>query len=126
MIEKGGDLWDYVTHFTRVEFGFANGVEPNADLVLKLERAREIAQVPFIITSGIRSDEHNAMVGGSPGSSHLTGHAVDIYCESSRHRMIMLDALIEVGFDRIGIGRDFIHVDNDRSKPSNVCWLYDV
>lgn len=117
-------MWDYIQHFKRDEFGHAEGVEPNKDLVLKLEQAREIAGIPFRITSGIRSDEHNARIGGSPSSAHLTGNAVDIHCESSRHRMIMLSALIEAGFDRIGIGRDFIHVDNDGSKPHSVCWLY--
>ena len=119
-------MWEYIEHFTRNEFGHAEGVEPSKDLVFKLEQAREIAGIPFVITSGIRSDQHNAMIGGSPGSSHLTGNAVDLACESSRHRMIMLDALVQVGFNRIGIGRDFIHVDNDGSKPANVCWLYDA
>ena len=119
-------MWEYIQHFTRDEFGYAGGVEPNKDLVFKLEQARERAGIPFFITSGIRTDEHNAMIGGSPSSSHLTGHAVDLKCESSRHRMIMLDALIEAGFTRIGIGKDFIHVDNDPSKPKNVCWLYDA
>lgn len=119
-------MWEYIEHFTRDEFGYAGSVEPSKDLVFKLEQAREHAGIPFVITSGIRSDEHNAMVGGSPSSSHLTGNAVDLHCESSRHRMIMLEALVHAGFDRIGIGSDFIHVDNDRSKPSNVCWLYDA
>lgn len=117
--------WEYIQHFTRDEFGHADGVVPDWDLVMRLEQAREIAGIPFVITSGLRSDEHNARVGGSPSSAHLTGNAVDIKCESSRHRMIMVDALIQAGFDRIGIGADFIHVDNDRSKPHNVMWLYE-
>jgi zinc D-Ala-D-Ala carboxypeptidase len=119
-------MWDYIRHFKRDEFGYAQGVEPSKDLVFRLEQARDIAGIPFVITSGIRSEERNAMVGGSLTSSHLTGNAVDLHCESSRHRMIMLDALTQAGFNRIGIGRDFIHVDNDGSKPSNVCWLYDA
>ena len=117
--------WEYIEHFTRDEFGQADGVEPDWDMVMRLDQARAIAGVPFRITSGLRSDEHNARVGGSPGSAHLTGNAVDIYCESSKHRYLILDALMQAGFDRIGIGRDFIHVDNDRSKPRNVVWLYE-
>ena len=67
--------WEYIEHFTRDEFGHADGVEPDWDLVMRLDQARAIAEIPFVITSGIRSDEHNAMVGGSPSSSHLTGNA---------------------------------------------------
>lgn len=117
--------WEYIEHFTRNEFGHADGVEPDWDMVMRLEQARSLAGVPFVITSGLRSDEHNARVGGSPGSSHLTGNAVDIYCESSRHRYLIVDALMQAGFHRIGIGHDFIHVDNDRSKPGNLVWLYE-
>lgn len=116
--------WAQVEHFERDEFGRADGVEPDWDLVMRLDQARAIAGIPFVITSGVRSDEHNAQVGGSPSSSHLTGHAVDLRCESSRHRSLMVDALLEAGFSRIGLGPDFIHVDNDRSKPHQVMWLY--
>jgi hypothetical protein len=27
-------------------------------------------------------------------------------------------------FNRIGIGRDFIHVDNDPNLPPGVAWIY--
>lgn len=117
--------WAYIKHFTCNEFGHADGIVPDWDLVMRLDQARAIAQIPFVITSGLRSDEHNARVGGSPGSSHLTGNAVDIRCESSKHRSLIVSALIKAGFDRIGIGSSFVHVDNDRSKPSNVMWLYE-
>jgi uncharacterized protein YcbK (DUF882 family) len=123
---ESANIWQYLEYFTRDEFGYAQGVEPSTDLVLRLEQAREIAGVPFVITSGIRSNEHNAAVGGSPGSSHLTGNAVDIACTTSSDRFAILHALIEVGFERIGIGSNFIHVDNDRSKPQGVCWRYDA
>ena len=117
--------WEQIQYFSRDEFGHADGVEPDWDLVMRLEQARELAGVPFVITSGLRSDEHNARVGGSPGSSHLTGNAVDLHCESSRNRKKIVDALLQAGFSRIGIGRNFIHVDNDRSKPDDVMWLYE-
>jgi uncharacterized protein YcbK (DUF882 family) len=32
----------------------------------------------LVVTSGHRCAEHNAAVGGVPGSKHLTGEAVDI------------------------------------------------
>jgi uncharacterized protein YcbK (DUF882 family) len=116
--------WGYIQHFTRDEFGYADGVEPDWDLVMRLDQAREIAGVPFVITSGIRSFDHNAAVGGSPTSSHLTGHAVDLRVRSGGERHAILHGVMEAGFDRIGIGGTFIHVDNDKTKPANVVWVY--
>ncbi|MBO4892636.1 MAG: hypothetical protein J5502_08495 [Prevotella sp.] len=36
--------------------------------------------IPIIINSGYRSEEVNRKCGGSKGSNHLTGCAVDIKC----------------------------------------------
>jgi hypothetical protein len=97
----------------------------------RLDEAREKADIPFVITSGCRCEKHNKEVGGKPNSSHLFNRdadllskAVDIKVESSRERCIILQALIETGFNRIGIGKDFIHVDYDREKPQCVIWHY--
>jgi hypothetical protein len=50
--------------------------------------------------------------------------AADIACSGSRERFHMVRALLGVGFDRIGIGRTFIHVDNDPAKSEDVIWHY--
>lgn len=89
----------------------------------KLDEARELAGVPFKITSGYRSPQHNLDVGGRVGSSHIKGIAVDIACVNSHQRQKILTALIQVGFKRIGIGKSFIHSDLDSDKP-NAIWLY--
>jgi uncharacterized protein YcbK (DUF882 family) len=95
-----------------------------------LDHARGIAGIQFKINSGYRTPEHNEKVGGKPrtavskGSSHMYGLAVDILCNSSRDRSIILNALIESGFTRIGIANSFIHVDLDKSKSQNVIWVY--
>lgn len=89
-----------------------------------LDEAREIAGVPFIITSGYRCKEHNQREGGSPTSSHMHGWAVDIKAGHSSARSQIVKGLIKAGFNRIGISEQFIHVDNDPQKPSNVMWLY--
>ncbi len=116
--------WDRVKHFTRGEFGRHGGIEPDPDLVRMLDAARDIAGVPFEINSGVRSPERNREVGGVDTSAHLTGHAADIRCPSSRHRFVMMAALIEAGFRRIGVGETFIHVDTDPGKPQDVIWTY--
>ena len=96
----------------------------NQEFLLKLDRAREVAQIPFKINSAWRSAEKNQEVGGKPNSSHLKGLAVDISVTDSRQRFIVLKALIEVGFHRIGVAKTFIHVDDDKSKDPEVVWVY--
>lgn len=96
----------------------------NADFLNKLDEAREIANIPFIINSAYRSPEHNAKIGGKPNSSHIKGLAVDISVTNSRQRFIVLNALLEVGFTRIGIADTFIHVDLDSEKSKDVIWTY--
>lgn len=101
------------------------GYDDMSPIILdKLEFARHVADVPFILTSAMRCEEHNAKEGGSPTSSHLAGLAVDIKAGENTHRMKVLQALLDVGFDRIGISKNFIHVDVDFHKRKGVCWVY--
>jgi len=92
--------------------------------LLRLDEARERAGIPFIINSAYRSPEYNAKIGGKPNSSHLRGLAVDINVTNSRQRFIILNALLDVGFTRIGIADTFIHVDLDSEKSKEVIWTY--
>lgn len=41
---------------------------------------KDLVEIPIVINSGYRDFAHNNRVGGSPGSDHLYGRAVDIYC----------------------------------------------
>ena len=89
-----------------------------------LDKARDIAGIPFIIESGYRCEKHNREVGGKPDSAHLYGLASDIRATTSRQRFLIVNSLLEVGFKRIGVAKTFIHVDNDSTKPQNVMWVY--
>tara|TARA_R110000851_G_scaffold268235_2_gene420930 strand:+ start:2989 stop:3351 length:363 start_codon:yes stop_codon:yes gene_type:complete len=89
-----------------------------------LDEARDIAEVPFIISSGYRSPAYNEKVGGVSNSSHLKGLAADITCTESTERFIIINSLLLAGFNRIGVGKTFIHVDNDPDKTSDVIWVY--
>ena len=89
-----------------------------------LDEARGLANLPFVINSGFRTPEHNKKVDGKENSSHLAGYAADIACSDSRSRFIIIDALIQAGFTRIGVAKSFIHVDNDSEKDGNVIWTY--
>ena len=90
----------------------------------RLDDARGIAGVPFKITSGYRTREHNDRVGGVDSSAHTSGHACDIACRDSVTRWLIINALMLCGFNRIGIADTFIHVDDDPNKPENVIWTY--
>ena len=89
-----------------------------------LDRARELFNKPMHINSGYRTVRHNASVGGKNKSSHLKGLAVDIACNNSVDRFRLYDVLRTVGFNRIGVGKTFIHVDIDKEKSPNVYWVY--
>jgi zinc D-Ala-D-Ala carboxypeptidase len=86
----------------------------------KLIKAREIAGIPFVINSGYRCEAHNASVGGKSEGAHTSGYAVDIKATDSRSRFLILDAVLKAGFNRIGIAKTFIHIDND----PKVVWEY--
>lgn len=89
-----------------------------------LDDARESANIPFHINSAYRCEKHNKAVGGVPNSAHTTGHAVDISARSGREKWLIVNALIDAGFDRIGIAGTFIHADNDPSNTPDVIWSY--
>ena len=95
----------------------------DVDFLAKLDEAREYANIPFIINSAYRSPNHPLSI-KNPTSSHIKGLAVDISVKDSRQRFLILDALIVVGFNRIGIAGTFIHVDLDLDKSQNVIWTY--
>ena len=88
-----------------------------------LDEARSVAGIPFVITSGLRTEAWNHRVGGAPNSSHMKGCAADIACTTSRDRFLIVTALLEVGFDRIGIYDTYIHVDSDWEKNSALIFL---
>lgn len=97
----------------------------NEDFCKKLDQAREIANVPFRITSGRRTLLQNEQITGSAkDSAHLEGLAVDLFCDQSQARFKIIDALLSVGFCRIGVYMDgHIHVDLSSSLPQNVFWV---
>ena len=120
-------------HFESYEFDspdqIGSGDKMDATFLQMLDDARGIAGIPFKITSGYRTKEHNIEIykrlGKKPiDSAHLKVKAADISCSSSRERWIIITALQDAGFNRIGIANNFIHVDSDENKSPNVIWTY--
>ena len=100
-----------------------SGKNMDFDFLHKLEQAREIAGIPFKITSGYRTEARNEKVGGVKNSSHLKAVAADISISNGQQRYIVLNALIRAGFKRIGVAKTFIHCDTDADKNNSV-WVY--
>jgi len=94
------------------------------DLLDILDKIREEFNKPIKITSGYRTVKHNEKVGGKEKSSHLKGLAVDISCINSVDRFELISLFIKHNITRIGIANNFIHIDIDPDKSSNVIWTY--
>ena len=118
--------WSKIQHFKPSEFCCKCGCgkcDVNPQLVAALDLARSKAGVAFKINSGFRCQKHNAAVGAKPTSSHTLGYAADIAYTNGFNGIMILKALLPY-FDRIGVGKDFIHVDVDPDKPSPTLWTY--
>lgn len=95
----------------------------DAELVSKLDTARHVAGIPFIITSGKRTPEENERAMGVDGSAHVKGLAVDIRCFDSEGRYKMVSGLLQAGFKRIGIYNLHCHADISEELPTPRIWI---
>ena len=116
-------------YFTLKEFDSpdepGSGSKMDKKFLEKLDYARLNAGVPFKINSGYRSKHwNNKVLKARIGSSHLKGLAADIHCVNSRERSLIVKSLLDVGINRIGIAKTFIHCDVDKQKDQDVIWLY--
>jgi|TARA_R100000700_G_C3065369_1_gene78146 zinc D-Ala-D-Ala carboxypeptidase len=109
------------------ELGSGQNMSPK--ILEMLDQAREKYDKPIKITSGYRTQAYNEDLKArgykaSKNSSHLKGLAVDIHCNNSKDRFELVDILLDVGFNRIGIANTFIHADIDEDKPTHLIWTY--
>ena len=103
-------------------------VNMSRDFLQLLDKIREEAGVPMVITSAYRTEQTNNRIYKEMGktpikSSHLEGLAVDVKATDSNTRQKILTAAIKNGLTRAGIGRGFLHLDCDSSKPDAI-WHY--
>ena len=101
-----------------------SGQMMSKEMLSKLDMVREEYGKPIYVNSGYRTEAHNEKVGGKPASSHLKGLAVDIACSESRERFNLIQLFLKYGISRIGIAKNFIHIDIDNDKAPNVIWTY--
>ena len=102
-------------------------------LIEKLQKVRNIIDLPIIITNGVRCEFYNASLkNSSMNSRHIPdsyglGQAVDISCTASKYRYELVQ-VAQKFFNRIGISGGsygaFVHLDVDKEKVQEVMWVY--
>ena len=97
-------------------------INPRMPTVLNV--IRDAVGFPITISSGPRCVPHNIEIGGAEYSEHVDGEGVDIPCSSSRHRFLIIKAAIDAGINRIGIGKNFIHLGISTTNDPLVMWVY--
>lgn len=114
------------TYFAEREFVKAN---PSCEMrsmddnfLRKLDHLRTLFGKPILLTSAYRTPDYEKFRGRSGLSYHCKGRAVDIWCTNSQDRAQIVQYCSVCGLNGIGIGSNFIHVD-DRYVPT--MWLYD-
>ncbi len=94
----------------------------NPDTLKRFDRARHRAGVPFVVNSAFRTVEHEISRGRDGTSSHTKGQAMDIRAVGGRQRYLILEAMMDEGFNRIGVYPGYFHFDDDPTKHPNVLW----
>ncbi|MDY0374060.1 MAG: D-Ala-D-Ala carboxypeptidase family metallohydrolase [Candidatus Izemoplasmatales bacterium] len=92
------------------------------ELLSKLEDELAKTNKTMNINSGLRCLQYNNEVGGVPNSPHVSGMAADIVVPG----MDLLDLArlcLKIGFKRIGIYPNHIHVDVATPKPSKFWYV---
>lgn len=89
-----------------------------------LDKAREYAGVPFVLNSAYRSPAWEKSKGRSGDGAHPHRVGVDVRALDSVTRFKIVAGALKAGFRRIGIGKSYVHLDNDPTKPQGVMWHY--
>lgn len=96
----------------------------NPKLVDRIILAQRMCGEQFTITSGFRSQSYERSKGRKGTSSHCKGLAVDVSAINSHLRFKIVAGCILAGFPRLGIGKTFIHIDIDETKPHPIVFHY--
>jgi len=116
------------TNFNLDEFASADGTAPSGEvlknlteLAKNLEVLRKHLGQPIRVTSGFRSKEHNAKIGGALNSFHVLGMAADIQVAKIKPEQVAkaIELLIAEGKMKeggLGIYKTWCHYDHRGTK----------
>ena len=104
----------------------------NKDFLEHLIMAQKMAGFQFVITSGFRSKDWEVLKGRDGSSSHCrydkdgnaASLAADISTPDSFTRFKVVFAAGLAGIPRIGIGKNFVHLDTDLKKAHPIIFHY--
>ena len=108
-------------HFRIKEFAQKDGrcdkILIDSELIEALEDVRVHFNAPVIITSGYRTPEYNAKIGGVKNSQHTKGAAADIKVKGVPANKVQ-QYLKHKYRDKYGIGsyRTFTHIDTRKKR----------
>lgn len=95
----------------------------NEDALDRLQRLRDLLDVPIVLTSAYRSPEHNSRVGGAARSLHMTGSAFDVRMDN-HDPWSFEQAARKVGFTGFGFypRSGFMHIDTGAAREWGDRW----
>lgn len=98
----------------------------HSELADKLRSMQELLGWNMQFTSGFRPKSWELSRGRSGSSSHskTPGLAVDVSTRDSHTRYKVVIAAGAVGIPRIGVGKNFVHLDIDETKPHPIMFHY--
>jgi len=81
----------------------------------KMQWIREFFNKPVHITSGLRPDKYNHLIGGAAGSAHISGQALDFVvegmdCDEVRAQLLPLLDHLDLRMENLP-GANWCHID---------------
>lgn len=70
------------------------------DMLFKVNRIRQMLEVPVLVTSAFRCPAHNKEVGGHPESGHMRGECCDFQVPRLHPRRV-ISAIYAAGFKKV-------------------------
>lgn len=100
----------------------------NPSFMTKIVAGRRESSFRWSVTSAYRCKQHNRAVSNTGDyGPHTLGRALDIQVKTSQQRWFLVDLFRRLGMTRIGIGKDFVHVDDmtaEDGTAEEVMWTY--